>query len=142
MLKASAPEDSGQLCFHVLVMAVCFLSMHRELPKQGSELLSTWRGINNKGDHFTAYTAANVIAIFNLIFLPAFVLEDTDCFLCCPRTLGLKEEQYSWEKHRKTTEQCLWFFFQFSLQKKQVFDSVSFCLNSVLRDQPKKAWTN
>lgn len=39
------------------------------------------------------YTAANVIAIFNLISLPTFVLEDRDCFSLLSKTCGVKEEQ-------------------------------------------------
>lgn len=90
MLKASAPEDTSQLYF-LCVGEGCSLSMHRELAKQDSELLDTWSGINNKGDHVSSYTAANVIAIFILIFLTAFVLADMGCFLCYPRTRGVKE---------------------------------------------------
>lgn len=87
-----------------------------------------------------------MIAIFNWISLPTFVLKDRGSFSllsknpwCEGRTTN--KDGSSTGKLQGQTEQCHWFLF-FCLLQRPAFDYVSLCVDSVLRDQSKKAWIN
>lgn len=146
MLKASAPEDTGQLCFPCAGDG-CFLSMHRELAKQGSELLDTWSGINNKVGHFSCLHCCKCDCHFEFDFLASLCSWRHGLFPLLSKNSGCEGSTIkmgaAWENYSPRQSNAHdFFFFTFSLLKKQVFGSVSLCLNSVLRDQPKKAWIN